>query len=126
SLYRGDAGQAAARSTRLSQEVRGLPRVWGDLFAADLALAAPAAARRRLGPQLPREESTSRAMVRYWVEMLAAYGSPQPAVVADGPYGLAFGSAEHPRLLAVNPTAARRTVTFRAEGRVLAKVVVDP
>jgi endo-1,3(4)-beta-glucanase len=126
SLYRGDAGQAAARSTQLSKEVGGAPRVWGDLFAADLALADPAEARRRLGPQLPREESTSRAMVRYWVEMLAAYGPPQPAVVADGPYGMAFGTAEHPRLLAVNPTAAQVTVTFRNQDGIAATVVVDP
>ncbi|MDI6104190.1 glycosyl hydrolase [Actinoplanes sp. NEAU-A12] len=126
SLYRGDAGPAAARSTQLGKEVGGMPRVWGDLFAADLAIADPAQARARLGPQLPREESTSRAMVRYWVEMLAAYGSPQPAVVADGPFGMAFGSAEHPRLLAVNPTAAQVTVTFRRQGAIAATVVVDP
>lgn len=126
SLYRGDAGQAAARSARLGEEVGGPPRVWGDLFAADLAVADPAAARRRLGPQLPREESTSRAMVRYWVEMLATYGPPQPAIVADGPYGMAFGSPEHPRLLAVNPTAAQVTVKFRHRGEIAATVVVDP
>jgi endo-1,3(4)-beta-glucanase len=126
SLYRGDPEEAAARSSELTANVGGSPRAWGDLFAADLAVADPAAARRRLTPAMPREESTSRAMVRYWVEMLAAYGSPQPAVVADGPYGLAFGSAGHPRLLAVNPTAERRTVTFRSEGEVVAKVVVDP
>jgi endo-1,3(4)-beta-glucanase len=121
SLYRMDAGQAKARAAQLPA-----PTVWGDLFAADLALADPAAARSRLTVQLPREESTSRAMVRYWVEMLAAYGPPQPEVVADGPYGLAFGSVAEPRLLAVNPTAQAVTVTFRHKGRVLATVVVDP
>ena len=126
SLYRGDAKQAAARSGRLGNEVNGLPRVWGDLFAADLAVADPAAARSRLTAKLPREPSTSRAMVRYWVEMLAAYGAPQPAVVADGPYGMAFGSAESPRLLAVNPTDAPVTVTFRRAGEIAATVVVDP
>ncbi|OJF10155.1 glycosyl hydrolase, partial [Couchioplanes caeruleus] len=126
SLYRGDPGPAAARQRELSRDVGGDPRVWGDLFAADLAVADPAAARRRLTAKLPREESTSRAMVRYWVEMLATYGPPQPAVVADGPYGLAFGTAQQPRLLAVNPTAARRTVTFRRDGATVATVVVDP
>ena len=126
SLYRRDATQAAARSTQLAKDVGGKPRVWGDLFATDLALADPAAARRLLTPKLPREESTSRAMVRYWVEMLAAYGPPQPTVVADGPYGLAFGSIEQPRLLAVNPTTARLSVTFRKKGDVAATVVVDP
>jgi endo-1,3(4)-beta-glucanase len=126
SLYRRDATQAAARSTQLAKDVGGKPRVWGDLFATDLALADPAAARRLLTPKLPREESTSRAMVRYWVEMLAAYGPPQPAVVADGPYGLAFGSIEQPRLLAVNPTTARLSVTFRKKGDVAATVMVDP
>jgi hypothetical protein len=121
SLYRMDAGQAKARAAELPA-----PTVWGDLFAADLALADPAAARNRLTAKLPREESTSRAMVRYWVEMLAAYGPPQPEVVADGPYGLAFGTVAEPRLLAVNPTAQPVTVTFRHKGRVLATVVVDP
>ncbi|MEU4220387.1 glycosyl hydrolase [Actinoplanes sp. NPDC026623] len=126
SLYRGDPRQAAARSAELAREVGGAPRVWGDLFAADLAVADPATARKRLTATLPREDSTSRAMVRYWVEMLAAYGPPQPAVVADGPYGLAFGSADHPRLLAVNPTDEQVTVTFRTKGTITATVVVDP
>jgi endoglucanase Acf2 len=126
SLYRSDPAQSAARSERLAEQVGGKPRVWGDLFAADLAVADPAAARRLLTGKLPREESTSRAMVRYWVEMLAAYGPPQPQVVADGPYGLAFGSAESPRLLAVNPTAAPLTVTFRKDGEIAATVEVDP
>ena len=125
SLYRGDAQQAAARSGRLGNEVGGPPRVWGDLFAADLAVADPAAARGRLTAKLPREESTSRAMVRYWVEMLATYGPPQPAVVADGPYGLAFGSADSPRLLATNPTDGKVSVTFRRAGEIVATVVVD-
>jgi hypothetical protein len=47
-------------------------------------------------------------------------------VTADGPYGLAFGSANRPTLVAVNPTANRRTVTFRAGGKVIATVPVDP
>jgi endo-1,3(4)-beta-glucanase len=47
-------------------------------------------------------------------------------VVADGPYGLAFGSIEQPRLLAVNPTTARLSVTFRKKGDVAATVMVDP
>ncbi|MGA5300343.1 glycosyl hydrolase [Nucisporomicrobium flavum] len=126
SLYRGAPDKAAARGNELTRDVGGQPRVWGDLFAADLAVADPAAARRRLTAKLPREDSTSRAMVRYWVEMLGAYGPPQPAVVADGPYGMAFGDREHPRLLAVNPTAERRTVTFRRNGATTAVVVVDP
>jgi endo-1,3(4)-beta-glucanase len=126
SLYRGDAEQAAKRAAELGRDIGGAPRVWADLFAADLAVSDPAAARRRLTERMPREESTSRAMVRYWVEMLAAYGSPQPAVVADGPYGLAFGSESHPKLLAVNPTKSRRTVTFRRDGTVVATMVVDP
>ncbi|GID90971.1 glycosyl hydrolase [Amorphoplanes digitatis] len=126
SLYRGDPEKAAARSAELARDIGGAPRVWGDLFAADLAVADPGAARRLLTPELSREESTSRAMVRYWVELLATYGPPQPAVVADGPYGLAFGNADEPHLLAVNPTAAPRTVTFRRNGDVVAVVVVDP
>ncbi|MEN3306292.1 MAG: hypothetical protein V7603_2494 [Micromonosporaceae bacterium] len=126
SLYRMDAAAAAARAAQLTREIGGPPRVWGDLFAADLALADPAAARARLSGNLPRETSTSRALVRYWVEVLAALGRPQPAVVADGPYGLAFGNREHPTLVAVNPTGTRRTVTFRSAGRVLSAVPVDP
>lgn len=126
SLYRADAKAAAARSAELTKDAGGAPRVWGDLFAADLALSDPAAARDRLVATLPREDSTSRAMVRYWVELLAALGPPQPGVVADGPYGLAFGTHDKPTLLAVNPTASAHTVTFRANGKLIAKLVVGP
>ncbi|OLB77323.1 MAG: endo-1,3(4)-beta-glucanase [Actinobacteria bacterium 13_2_20CM_2_71_6] len=126
SLYRADPKAAAARSAELAKDVGGEPRIWADLFAADLAVADPAAARHRLGPRLPREDSTSRAMVRYWIEMLSAFGPPRTDVAADGPYGLAFGSADRTTMVAVNPTADRRTVTFRAGGKVIATVAVNP
>jgi endoglucanase Acf2 len=103
SLYRADPKSAAARSAELARAAGGAPRTWGDLFAADLALTDPAAARRRLTPGLPREPSTSRALVRYWVELLAAFGPPQPAVAADGPYGVAFGDRDRPTLVGVIP-----------------------
>jgi hypothetical protein len=126
SLYRADPKAATARTAELAKAVGGDPRVWGDLFAADLALADPGAARRRLAANLPREESTSRAMVRYWVELLAAYGPPQPGVVADGPYGLAFGSRDKPVLVAVNPTGSPRTVQFHVDGKAVGSVPVGP
>ena len=63
-VYRGPS---AARLKTVGDK----PVVWGDLFAADLALSDPAAARRRLDAGVTREESTSRAMVRYWVEWQA-------------------------------------------------------
>ncbi|MFI6074587.1 glycosyl hydrolase [Actinoplanes sp. NPDC051343] len=91
SFYRGPS---ATRERELGAQ----PRVWGDLFAADVALSDPTAARRRLGAGLTREESTSRAMVRYWVESLAVLGPPQPAV--PEPVGaLAFGPANAPRVV---------------------------
>jgi hypothetical protein len=91
-------GPGAAREQELTRTVGGQPRVWGDLFAADLALSDPAAARRRLDAGPPREESTSRALVRYFVESLAVLGAPQPAVVA--PVGaLAFGPASDPTIV---------------------------
>jgi len=94
SLYRGSAAAAAAREKELGDK----PRVWGDLFAADLAVADPAAARKRLDAGAPREESTSRALVRYYVEALAVLGPPQPA--APQPVGsLAFGSAAKPTII---------------------------
>jgi endoglucanase Acf2 len=126
SLYRWDPAAAATRATELARDVGGAPRVWGDLFAADLALADPVAARDRLTSALPREDSTSRALVRYFVETLAAWGPPQPAIIADGPYGLAFGSREAPVLVAVNPTREHRTVTFRRDGRVIGHLTVEP
>ncbi|MBW6436636.1 endo-1,3(4)-beta-glucanase [Actinoplanes hulinensis] len=87
-------GPSAARQKELGDK----PTVWGDLFAADLALSDPEAARRRLDAGVPREESTSRAMVRYWVEALAVLGPPQPKTAA--PVGsLAFGPADAPRTL---------------------------
>jgi hypothetical protein len=91
SFYRGPS---AARQRELGDK----PRVWADLFAADLALSDPAAARRRLDAGVTREESTSRAMVRYWVESLAVLGAPQPG--APQPVGaLAFGPADAPRVV---------------------------
>ncbi len=122
SLYRADRDAAAARAKTLPK-----PAAWGDLFAADLAVADPAAARARLTAGVAgREESTSRGMVRYWVEVLAVLGAPQPAVTADGPYGLAFGDAARPSLVAVNPTGTARTVTFQRDGKVVATVPVEP
>jgi endo-1,3(4)-beta-glucanase len=126
SLYRADPKAAAARADELAKAVGGPPRIWADLFAADLALADPAEARRRLGTDPPREASTSRGMVRYWVELLAALGPPRADVTADGPYGLAFGTGDRTTLVAVNPTADRRTVTFLTGGRVIAAVPVAP
>ena len=117
SLYR--ASSSAARATEISTAVGGKPRVWGDLFAADLAGSDPAAARKRLTDGVPREESTSRGLVRYWVEALAVLGPPQPAVAADGPYGLAFGSAENPVLVTVDPRqlGSEREVGFHRDGK---------
>ncbi|MDT5030924.1 MAG: endo,3(4)-beta-glucanase [Actinoplanes sp.] len=91
SFYRGSS---AARERELGDK----PRVWGDLFAADLALSDPASARRRLDAGVTREESTSRALVRYWVETLAVLGPPQPAV-AEPVGAMAFGSASAPRVV---------------------------
>jgi hypothetical protein len=126
SLYRADREAAAGRAAELAKAAGGQPRVWGDLFAADLAAADPRAALDRLRSDPPVEESTSRAMVRYYVELLAAFGPPQPAVTADGPYGMAFGDADRPVLAAVNPTGERLTVTFRRDGGEVAKLDVDP
>jgi endo-1,3(4)-beta-glucanase len=65
-------------------------------------------------------------MVRYYAEMLTAYGPPQRAVTADGPYGMALGSADRPALVAVNPTAKRLTVHFHRDGRQIAALTVEP
>jgi hypothetical protein len=121
SLYRADPAAARYRAAALSREIGQAPRAWGDLFAADLAAADPVAARERLTPGLPREPSTGRALVRYWIDLLAAYGAPQPAVVADGPYGMAFGDASEPTLVGTNPTSSRVTVTFRRGGTVVGR-----
>ncbi|GLW29029.1 glycosyl hydrolase [Actinoplanes regularis] len=87
-------GPSAARERELGSR----PSVWGDLFAADLALSDPGAARGRLDAGVTREESTSRALVRYWIETLAVLGPPQPGVPA--PIGaLAFGPANAPRVV---------------------------
>jgi hypothetical protein len=79
SLYRATA-PARVRS------LPGPPRAWGDLFAADLAVSDPAAARRLLDtPGLPREESTSRGLVRYFVAAMAVLGPPtgRPAPIGS-------------------------------------------
>jgi endo-1,3(4)-beta-glucanase len=85
SLYRAGAPVSA---TELGHQ----PVAWGDLFAADLAMTDPAAARKMLDAGVPREESTSRGMVRYFVEALAVLGPPKPSQAA--PIGsMTFGTA---------------------------------
>ena len=62
------------------------PRAWADLFAADLAMSDPAGAQRMLaGPDLPREDSTSRGLVRYFAAAMAVLGPPtgRPAPVGS-------------------------------------------
>ncbi|AGZ41041.1 endo-1,3(4)-beta-glucanase [Actinoplanes friuliensis DSM 7358] len=87
-------GPSAVRERELGDK----PVVWGDLFAADLALSDPAAARKRLDAGVTREDSTSRAMVRYFIEALVVLGPPQPA--SPQPVGaLAFGPAKNPRVV---------------------------
>jgi len=112
SLYRDDPAAAAARSAGIDAATGGQPRTWGDLFAVDLALSDPGAALARLDAGVPQEPSTSAALVRLMTTMLARWGPPQPAVTADGPFGLAFGSADSPTLVGTNPTAEPVTVTF--------------
>ncbi|GAB1691549.1 glycosyl hydrolase [Krasilnikovia sp. M28-CT-15] len=102
SLYRASPAAAAARDRELRAAVGGPPRIWGDLFAADLAVADPEAARARLDAGVPREPGTSRGLVRYYVAALTELGPPQPGAVA--PLGsLTFGSAEHPRRVGAGP-----------------------
>ena len=126
SLYRSDPTEARRRADDLARDVRGQPRAWGDLFAADLATADPAAAAARLNASLPREPSTSRAMTRSYVALLGAYGRPDPTVTADSPYGHAFSGTGGLHLVAVNPTSRARTVTFRRLGRTVGSVSLDP
>ncbi|MEU4243498.1 glycosyl hydrolase [Actinoplanes sp. NPDC026619] len=78
-LYRAPAPPQA-------RALPGLPRTWGDLFAADLAISDPAAAKRMLAtPGLPREESTSRGLVRYFTAAMAVLGPPtgKPAPIGS-------------------------------------------
>jgi hypothetical protein len=123
---RSDGEAAAARSAELEASVGGAPRTWGDLFAVDLPLSDPHQAAARLDAGVPREASTSAAVTRLMVELLAHHGAPQPAVTAEGPFGLAFGSEAGPTLIGANPTAQPITVTFRpADGDVLAEIEVQ-
>ena len=126
SFYRSDPEAAAARSAALADSVGGEPRSWGDLFAVDLALSDAPAALARLDRGVPREPSTSAALTRLMVELLARSGPPQPAVTADGPFGLAFGSADAPTLIGTNPTTEPVTVTFRRGGSVVGELDVPP
>jgi endo-1,3(4)-beta-glucanase len=126
SLYRSDPTEARRRAVELARAVGGQPRAWGDLFAADLATADPAAAGARLTASLPRESSTSRAMTRSYVALLAAHGRPDPTVTADSPYGHAFSGPGGLHLVAVNATSQVRTVTFRRDGQTVGSVRLDP
>jgi endo-1,3(4)-beta-glucanase len=126
SLYRADPAGARSRANEISRAVKGPPRAWGDLFAADLATADPVAAINRLKPGLPREPSTSRAMTRSYVALLAAYGRPDARVTADSPFGMAFTGSRGTHLVTVNPTGETRLVTFRRAGRSIATVRLAP
>jgi endo-1,3(4)-beta-glucanase len=72
SVYRANRGAAQIRSNELGSFAGGAPRMWGDLFVADLAVADPVRARKVLAAGVPREPSTGRAITRYWVELQAA------------------------------------------------------
>jgi hypothetical protein len=127
SLYRASPGAARLRAAELRAAGADPPRIWADLFAADLAAADPAAASARMRrPGLPREASTSRAMVSGYLAVLAAYGPPDPAVTADGPYGVALRGPRGLHLLAANPTGAPRTVVFRRGDQVVGEVRLGP
>lgn len=126
SLYRADSAAARNRAGELARAIGGRPRTWADLFAADLATADPVAAAARLTPGLAREPSTSRAMVRSYVALLAANGPPEPDVTADSPYGLAFDGPDGLHLVTTNPTGQARTVTFRRGDRTIGIVRLAP
>ena len=122
SFYRAQPDAAGQRAADLAKAAGGPPREWADVFAADLAAADPAAAQARLTAGMQREPSTSRAMVRSYIALLAAYGPPDPTVTADSPFGLALRGPGGLHLLATNPTGADRTVVFRRDGRVVGDV----
>jgi endo-1,3(4)-beta-glucanase len=85
SLYRAGAAPRVRSLT-------GAPRAWGDLFAADLAMSDPAAARRLLdSPGLPREDSTSRGLVRYFVFALGTLGPPTGRAAPIGSLAFTHG-----------------------------------
>jgi endoglucanase Acf2 len=72
SAYRADAAAAQQRSNEVRSLAGGAPRMWGDLFAADLAVSDPVKARAALAANVAREPSTGRAITRYWIELQAA------------------------------------------------------
>ncbi len=126
SLYRAEPGSARLRAAELTRDRANPPRIWADLFAADLAAADPAAAAARLTPSMPREPSTGRAMVRAYIALLAVDGTPDPTVTADGPYGLALRGPDGLRLLVTNPTGQPITVVFRRGQQIVGTVSVPP
>ena len=69
SVYRANRAAASARNNELRSLAGGAPRMWGDLFVADLAVGDPAKARTVLAGGVPREPSTGRAITRYWIEL---------------------------------------------------------
>jgi hypothetical protein len=126
-LYRWDATVARERLAALRNSSGGRIAQWGNVFAAEQALYDPAGARALLDshPSDP-EPSTSRALVRYLVETLAETGPPDPAVSADGPFGLAMRRDGRLTFLTYNPTDRPQTVTFEQDGHALARVRVPP
>ena len=125
-FYRADPAAAGARAAELARETGGLPREWGDLFAADLAAADPGVALARLSPSLPTEPSTSRALVRYWIESLATLGPPAQDVRADAPFGIALRNGSGLHLVGANPSGKPRVVTFRRGDNVVGTLSLAP
>jgi endoglucanase Acf2 len=125
-LYRADAASASDRAAELARDVGGPPRVWGDLFAADLAAANPEAALADLSTAQSTEPSTSRALVRYFIETLAALGPPDPTVQADAPFGIALRNGSGLHLLGANPSSQPQVVTFHAAGKVVGALNLPP
>jgi endo-1,3(4)-beta-glucanase len=71
SVYRANKAAALVRSNELGSLAGGAPRMWGDLFVADLAVADPVKARKVIAAGVPREPSTPRSITRYWIELQA-------------------------------------------------------
>lgn len=124
SLYRNNPASAVDRYADAEGARAGVPDMWVDLMALDLALDDPSRAQQLLDSYVAGdeyEEGNTAAFSRYWIESLVAAGNPSTVIWPDAPVGIAFGGPDgvgdpagtEVVLTAVNPTDATMTVTFR-------------
>ncbi len=116
SLYLGRHPEYVRRNSQeIFRDSRGIVNTWRDYVMMYLALGDPAKAWDLLheDPYFEPEFGNSKALVHHWISNLRAIGGHvDPTVTADTPTFAVFKGQGKRTYVALNPTAAKQTVTF--------------